>query len=199
MKPEAPHAPPLCSDCAWTDICREDEICTRARLATIGFDAGTPIAAARRLAAAAPPSAIVEPPTQAELAGRGAPRRRFALEFDPRPRTNGIELARLARTRIRAAIDEISKAQTQIAPGIGAGYSPDPEMAAAERTAVRVLEALPETVAAAFGLEIRAACAGCGTALFKDEPYMSDARGAPVCETCNDGADPGGLSERHGA
>lgn len=231
MNAEAPfQIPDICNDCGFTDACPAEGVCVRAYLRTLGFDTGMPIEDAREIIAGAKQSAIVEPPTAAELRGiRLAPGATNNVEisdctaidvdhFAPPAgyKTNWASLqdkengliwisapclfkAEFSRAQIRAAIDEISKAQAQIAPGIGTGYSPDPEAVDAERTAVRVLEALPESVAAAFGLEIRAACAGCGTALFKDEPYMSDVRGRPVCETCNDGADPGALSERQGA
>lgn len=242
--------PELCNDCGFTDFCPAEGECVRARLRILGFDTGMPIDDAREIVAAARQSAIIEPPTPAELRGE---LNAHGVEFDPalkdgftcligapiwrdhhilgavqaisevlpgffevRAATGGpadVHAALMARAgaapdpeylrearnyrnelvpgpalrkQLRAAIAEIEKAQPQIAAGIGAGYTPDPEMVDAARTAANVLEALPEAIAHAFGLTIRTACNDCGATLFKDEPYITNADGKPICEACCD-------------
>lgn len=202
----------LCSDCAWPDACGEDDRCTRARLTLLGFDTGMNVATAFEILgdtsmmsvdggySTLPPSAIIEPPTQAELHGEGIieldacqqpltardfHRSIYAGEF----RVAKVTLATPARAQIRAAIDEIGKAQKQITPAfeaecfLDAGPAKIEELERDIRTAASVLEALPEAVAQHFGLTIRGACAECGTTLFREEPYTSNAAGKPTCET----------------
>ena len=212
-KPEIP--PPafsLCSDCAWPDSCSEDDRCTRARLTLLGFDTGMNVATAFEILGDAsmmtvdggystlPPSAIIEPPTKAELEGFRAPYEAVMAEVQitPQPipilasmicRAAAQDTRQQLRAQIRNAIDEISKAQLQIVPGLEVGNEKafnSPDGSDKDRLAVmiaeNVLEALPEAVAHAFGLRIRAACAECGATIFKEDPYTSNAKGQPTCE-----------------
>lgn len=212
----------LCSDCAWQDTCREDDLCTRARLTVLGFDTGMTTARAFELLGedaiaridagltTPPPSAIIEPPSAAEL--RGEARRSPACEDCPWPMQCGAHCLKrdvlkevapsvsssataptFTRAQIRAAIDEISKAQPQVARAFELDeYTCECRLDAAfiqqleqqTKTAASVLEALPEAVAHRFGLRIRCACADCGTTVFWDEPKITNAAGKDVCEAC---------------
>lgn len=198
-----------CNDCAFLDVCPAEGECIRAAMARLGIEANTPIDEARRMIRAAdtaivtadsgmsamPPSAIIEPPTKAELERYRQPYEAVMDEVQKTPapipilaamicRAAGQYERQTIRAQIRAAIDEISKAQKQIVPALElCGASVDAvEADRRERTSAAVLEALPEAVAHRFGLTIRGACAECGTTLFREEPYTSNAAGQPTCE-----------------
>lgn len=189
----------LCDDCAFPDTCAADDACTRARLARLNFEAA---------GSANAPSAIIEPPTKAELAGVALNQDAACPEWDrfiarvfsdPDQRAyvkrvcgeiENVQSAEapipqiFSRAQIRAAIDEISKAQLQIVPALEiCGAEVDAvEADRRERTAANVLEALPEAVAHQFGLTIRGACSFCHTTIFTADPKATDAEGRDVCE-----------------
>lgn len=201
----------LCDECAFPDTCRADSSCARAALQVLDFEAAPSAiiepATVEQLAGATAPA----PLTARDLKGAYSPnaaflftaserpkinpdadcRRRFVPfteAFNDRPHFSDPKPQGFTRAQVRAAIAEIEKAQKDIAPA----FTPDMEGfagSAAEgeewhrtvRTAANVVEALPEIVAQAFGLTIRAGCADCGETIFTDEPKVTDAAGKDIC------------------
>lgn len=194
--PKLPPAPELCNDCAFLDHCPAEGECIRTLMQLLDIEATTPIDEARELIADAKRSAIIEPPSAAEL--RGEAQRAPACEDCPWPMQCGAHCLKrdvlkevapsvsssataptFTRAQIRMALREVYQAQADIKAAVEADSQDviDPAL-----VAMGVLDALPEAIAFQFGLNIRGACAECDATLFKDEPYTSNAEGKPTCE-----------------